>query len=447
MLRLMGWSALAAWAALLQMPASAQQQPTREQKVLRDRERVEAEGFWIYNDLQAGFDQAKQSGKPLLVVLRCVPCEECVKLDDDLMDRDPVLRPLLQRFVCVRQVSTNGLDLKTFQFDTDQSFAAFMLNADGAIYGRFGTRSHRTEWIQDVSLEGLAAALEGALELHAHYPSNRDLLAGKYAGRATFERPEQYPGLRDKYTSQLAAAGNVVASCIHCHQIGDAERDLRRSRQQPIPDETLFPYPHPEIVGLKLDPRKRATILSVAQDSIAAQAGLQPGDELLRLNSQPILSIADVQWVLHSVPASGGTVEATVASNGQTRSATLRFPEDWRLPGDITWRSSTWGLRRMATGGMTLVPLDEPQRQPLQLEPQQMALRVKGLGKFGAHAAALNAGFQADDVIVQFDGRDDLHREADLIRYAVQNRVAGDRVEVRLIRDGRPLTLQLPMQQ
>ena len=100
----------------------------------------------------------------------------------------------------------------------------------------------------------------------------------------------------------------------------------------------------------------------------------------------------------------------------------------------------------MATGGMTLEPLSEPQRQQLEVAPEAMALRVKGLGKFGAHAAALNAGFQAEDVIVQFDGRDDLHREADLIRHAVQNRFAGDTIDVRLIRAGKPLTLKLPMQ-
>ena len=47
-----------------------------------------------------------------------------------------------------------------FQFDTDQSFAVFLLNADGTIYGRFGTRSHRTEWYGDVSVDGLAKALQ-----------------------------------------------------------------------------------------------------------------------------------------------------------------------------------------------------------------------------------------------------------------------------------------------
>ncbi len=124
--------------------ALAQPKVSREDRLKLDRKKVEAEGFWIYNDLSKGFAEAKKSGKPMLVVLRCVPCVECVKLDDDLVDQDPVVRPLLDKFVCVRIISTNGLDLSLFQYDTDQSFAVFMLNADGTIYGRFGTRSHRT---------------------------------------------------------------------------------------------------------------------------------------------------------------------------------------------------------------------------------------------------------------------------------------------------------------
>jgi len=88
-------------------PLHAQQKKTRDQKVREDRDKVTQQGFWIYNDLESGFQQARQSGKPLLVVLRCIPCEECVKLDDDLVDQDPVLRPVLEQFICVRIVSTN----------------------------------------------------------------------------------------------------------------------------------------------------------------------------------------------------------------------------------------------------------------------------------------------------------------------------------------------------
>src|SRR6266478_4960161 len=94
---------------------------TREEKVRNDKTKVEAQGYWIYYDMPRAFAEAKKSGKPIIAVLRCLPCEECVKLDDELIDADERVKPLLEQFVRVRLVSTNGLDLSLFQFDTDQS--------------------------------------------------------------------------------------------------------------------------------------------------------------------------------------------------------------------------------------------------------------------------------------------------------------------------------------
>ena len=45
----------------------------RDTKVRNDRTDVLSGGRWIYNDLGKGFAEAKKTGKPLLVVLRCVP--------------------------------------------------------------------------------------------------------------------------------------------------------------------------------------------------------------------------------------------------------------------------------------------------------------------------------------------------------------------------------------
>ena len=162
----------------------------------------------------------------------------------------------MDQFVCARQVSTNGLDLSLFQYDTDQSFAIFLLNADGTIYGRFGTRSHRTEWYGDVSLKGLAKALQKALELHAEYPASKEQLAGKRGNPLEVASPEQYPSLKDRYTDSLNVTGDVVKSCIHCHQIGDAQREWYRAAGKPIPTKVLYPYPHPKSIGLTLDPNE-----------------------------------------------------------------------------------------------------------------------------------------------------------------------------------------------
>jgi len=425
--------------------AAAEPSP-REKKVRADRAKVEAEGFWIYNDLPRGLAEARRTGKPLIVTLRCIPCEECVKLDDDLVDRDPVVRPLLEKFVCVRIVGTNGLDLSLFQFDTDQSFAVFFLNADGTIYGRFGTRSHHSEWVGDVSVPGLARALEGALELHAIYPLNKAALTGKRGPEPLFASPEKFPSLKEKFTSQLNYEGDVVRSCIHCHQIGDAVREWHRSQGKPVPQEVLFPYPHPKSVGLILDPKERATVMEVAADSLAAEAGFRAGDRIRTLAGQPLLSMADVQWVLHRTSPDGATVPAEVERGSSVHTLNLRLPAGWRRQGDITWRVSSWGLRRMTLGGLSLEELPAEERTRLKLPAGQMALRVKGVGQYGPHAAAKQAGFQKGDILVSFDGRSDLLREADLFEHGMNACRSGQKVAVALLRDRRRMELKLPMQ-
>ena len=425
---------------------SAQEKKTRDQKVREDREKVTSEGFWLYNDLPRAFEVAKQTGKPMLVVLRCIPCEECVKLDDQLVDRDPVLRPLLEKFVCVRIVSTNGLDLSLFQFDTDQSFAVFMLNADRTIYGRFGTRSHRTDWIGDVSLKGLADALTGALELHEKYPSNSAALKNKTGVAPLFEHPEDYPALKDKFTSSLNYEGDVAKSCIHCHQIGDAVRDYYRAKGEVIPATVLNPYPHPKSLGLILNPDHRATVKAVQPDSIAADSEFQPGDRIISLQGQPLVSMADLQWVLHSTSPDGGDLKAIVNRNGTDAEVTISLPAKWRELDDISWRASAWGLRRMVTGGMLLVPVENAERGKDGIPSQGMALRVKHLGLYAPHDTAKKAGVQKDDVVVAYDGRNDLLTDSDVLRHGVTQHKPGDEIQLEVIRNGARQTLELPMQ-
>ena len=428
------------------VPAIAQERKTRDQMVREDREKVTTEGFWIYNDLAHAFDVAKASSKPLLVVLRCIPCDECVKLDDDLVDRDPVLRPLLEKFVCVRIVSTNGLDLSLFQYDTDQSFAVFMLNADRTIYGRFGTRSHRTEWIGDVSLKGLAEALNGALTLHQNYPGNSAALRGKTGPAPLFIHPEDFPSLKEKFTSSLNYEGDVAKSCIHCHQIGDAVRDFYRAKGEVIPAAVLNPYPHPKSLGLQLDPNHRATVKAVEKDTIAAKAGFQPGDAIVSLQGQPLLSMADLQWVLHSTPAESGALKAIVDRDGTQTELTVSLPPGWRELDDISWRVSAWGLRRMVTGGLVLEPVADDERGKDGIPIDGMALRVKHVGQYGPHAAAKNAGFQKDDVVVKYDRRSDLISDSDVLRYGVTQHAVGHKISVDVVRGGKSIMLQLPMQ-
>ncbi|MBL8890542.1 MAG: thioredoxin family protein [Planctomycetaceae bacterium] len=420
---------------------------TREEKIRGDKQKVEAEGFWIYNDLATAFAEGKRTGKPILVVLRCIPCEECVKLDDDLLDQDESVRPLLEQFVCVRQVSTNGLDLSLFQFDTDQSWAMFLLNADGTIYGRFGTRSHSTQWDGDVSLAGLAETLRGALELHRNYPNNVSRLVGKRGPALEFGAPEEYPSLSGRFTNSLDYSGRVVDSCIHCHQIGDAQRELYLARGKPIPEEVLFPYPHPKSIGLILDSKTRSKVQRVEKGSIAERGGFLPGDSIETMAGQGILSMADIQWVLHGVPASGGQVPVEVQRDGGAERLTLELPTEWRRGGDLSWRASSWGLRRIATGGLVLKPLDANARRAGEFAEQQMALRVDYVGEYGAHAAGKQAGFQQHDILIEVDGQRSLMTEGAVFHYLTTNKKVGDQFVVVVRRGREDLRLTLPIQE
>src|SRR5438309_4686001 len=111
----------------------------REGAVREDRAAMEKDARWIYNDYQKGFAEARRTGKPLLVVLRCVPCLACVGIDVAVLLQETDLAPLLDRFVCVRIINANALDLSLFQFDYDLSFSALFLNGDGAVYARYGS--------------------------------------------------------------------------------------------------------------------------------------------------------------------------------------------------------------------------------------------------------------------------------------------------------------------
>ena len=420
---------------------------TREEKVRADREKVESEGFWIYNDLPKAFRQAKQSGKPILVVLRCIPCEECVKLDDELVDTDPVIKPLLEKFVCARQVSTNGLDLSLFQYDTDQSFAVFMLNADGVIYGRFGTRSHRTEWVGDVSTTGMGKALQAALDLHADYPNNKKQLQGKRGEPLEVASPEDYPLHKGRFTDRLNYRGDVVKSCIHCHQIGDAQRAYYWQAGRKIPEKVLFPYPHPTAVGLTMNPQTMATVKSVAENSNAAKAGIRAGDSILSFDGQPMISTADIQWVLHNIDPNGGSVPVTVQRGNRKLDLTLELESGWRRKGDISWRVTSWGLRRMVTGGMKLEELSDEERRELGLSADEMALEVAHVGQYGAHAAAKKAGVRKGDILTGYDGRTDLHDSTAVLSHGVMNHSPGDRIGLQLLRNGRTVRTQIPVQE
>ncbi len=415
----------------------------RDAKVRDDRKAFGASKDWIYNDLSEGVRAAKDSDKPLLVVFRCIPCEACQEFDDDVARRDPIIRDLLDRFVCVRIVQANTIDLTAFRHDFDQSFAAYLMNPDLTIYARFGTRSGRPE-VEDISLEGLRKAMEAALRMHRDYGAVRPSLAGKQVKRDRYKTPRDYPSLAGKYGEKIDYEGKTAKSRMHCHQIREAERLVYRAAREPIPDEVLFPYPDPVVLGLKMDPKAMAKVERVAIASIAGKAGLRAGDEIVALAGQPLLSIADLQWVLHNAPSTAN-LPAQLRRGGEELKVTLDLAEGWRR-GDISWRETTWDLRRMGLGGLWLEEVSGEQRGEAKLAADVLALRIRHLGEYGEHAVAKRAGLRKGDILVSFDGLTSKMSESELLAYTMQKKRPGDEVAVTVLRDGERATLKFALQ-
>ena len=301
----------------------------------------------------------------------------------------------------MRVIQGNGIDLSLFQFDYDLTFAAFLMNADRTIYGRYGTRSREENPGHDISLQGFMASLEAALKIHGNYPEGKESLLLKSGRKSRYRTPERYPSLR-KFSPGIDYAGQVARSCIHCHQIPTAEHQIHRSSGKPFPEKALFAWPTPGIIGLELRLDHCATVKNVQPASPAHRAGFKTGDEIITLAGQPMLSTADIQWVLHNA-GKEPRINAVVRRGDKKFRLGLVLAEGWRHKADISWRGSSWDLRRVVLGGMRLKLLPEDR----QKGSTGMALHVAHLGQHGEHGAAYRSGIRKGCLLYTSDAADE----------------------------------------
>lgn len=224
----------------------------------------------------------------------------------------------MDRFVCVRIVQGYGIDLSLFQYDYWSTWSAFFMNGDRTIYGRFSAGR-----LND--LERLKKSVKAALEVHAGYPGNKADLAGKKGLPLPWARPEELPSNRNRRLQRVRGRG----SCIHCHHILEGIRKSFRSTGRKMPSRIEAPYPTTGRIGLSFDMRERSTITQVLKNTPAARAGLKPGDQVVRMNGQSILSIADVEWAIYSAPDEG-KLRVEVLRDGNRVKAELSLRGEWR---------------------------------------------------------------------------------------------------------------------
>jgi S1-C subfamily serine protease len=386
-------------------------------------------GRWIYKDVDTATAEARRTGKPLLVLFRCVPCQCAAELDRQITRGGVALDQLLDRFVCVRVVQMNGVDVRRFQFDRDLSLAALFLNADGTVYGRYGTRAvqQRTA-LTHISLASFLRAMERVLDLHAAFPANRAQFAAKQgavnppllADTMPFMRP--FPGRQ------------AVQNCIHCHMVGEAELTAR-TRAGTLTASDIWSFPLPENLGLRLDVDDGLLIKTVRADSPAAQLSLQPGDQLVALGGQPLISQADIQWALHHAPMVVN-LPVEFRRGGQLLTRTFELGGNWKQS-DMPWRESLNGVRP----GLVLQTVSSGERQRQGLPADGMALGVRYVT-----SAPLRGRIGTSDVIVAANDRTDFKTESEFLTWLRLSQPPLKNVRLKLMRKGETREMDLPLE-
>ena len=371
--------------------------------------------------------------------------------------RDKDLKRLLDQFVCVRVVQLAGVSEKLFQFDQNLTWAAFMMNADKTIYGRYGSQLKYIGFKQAnppeyFTVSGFKKALAGALELHKGLgPSAnenlRKALRGKTGPDPLWETPEEIPWIknfRGKGLGEFAPQRSFAQRCVQCHHSWNGKIFSLRAAEKPIPDRLIWAYPMPNLLGLNLDPNEKATVQSVAPNSQAEKGGFKKGDQILTLGGQPMLSVADVQWVLHWAE-DDTTVSAELMRGGEKTKAALSLTKDWRKSKGFLGRVAPFAMRRDLVA-FTPIALSEDERTKLGIAKGKMALQTGYVRPAPpAGPAFAKSGLRKGDVVVALNGLDHLKTPDDFILHLIRETRPGQTVKLTVLRQGRPMTFSFTL--
>jgi len=307
-----------------------------------------SQGSWVEpgdelvwrTDLPAALDEARETGRPLFITLRCLPCKQCADFDKDVLEGGPRLSPLLRRFVTVRLTDARQLDLVLlpaagFQ-DFDLSWWGWFLSPERDVYGVFGGRDEVSDTTR-ISEEALARTMERVLD-HHHDPRRL---------RWDLDGPGSPAGAHAIFPTDLPAYGSwsrqypaaAAEACLHCHQVGELLR-------QPALDEGRFDkqrdldvWPFPENAGFRVDRDDGLLVTDVTADGPAHAAGLRAGDQLRVAADRLLFGQADLRGVLHREADPSGTIAVQWLRDGERHEGQLELAEGWRST-DLTWRMS-----------------------------------------------------------------------------------------------------------
>ena len=236
--------------------------------------------------------------------------------------------------------------------------------------------------------------------------------------------------------------------CIHCHSIHPAfyEESVAAEKWKP---ELKWVYPDPARIGMELDRDQQRLMTRVDKNSIADKAGLQRGDQILRLNGVAIASVADLMFALDGLPATGGATKVEILRRKTPATLTLKLPDGWKTgtPLSFSWRPFKWGLTPApGFGGPQLTPAELQQHgldSATNATGTPFAFRVQYLvtwnenRRFGQ--AAAQAGLRKGDIA----GKTDFQSVEHFHSWWRLTRTVGETVKIEILRGGKRKVLKL----
>ena len=348
-------------------------------------------------DLGAAVREAEDTGRPLFVTLRCLPCKQCAGFDQAVLEGGPELDPLLARFVTVRLTDAGQADLRLLPMathqDLDLSWWGYLLSDDARLYGVFGGKDHVSDETR-ISPAALARTLARVLD-HHHDPRRAGW--GVDGPKPSLEGFEETPRDLPGYEPWVAERG--AASCLHCHQVQEILRQPELAARTFDKARDVYVWPLPENLGFRVDRDDGLRVTAVKAGSPAAAAGLRRGDTLAAAEGVLLFGQADLRGVLHRGPSGAGSISLVWTRAGEVHEAEVSVLDGWRRT-ELGWRMSlsqgnigghpgfAWG--HAASGA---------DRRRLGIPADSMAIRP-WFGKERTDWAALAAGLKVDDVIV-----------------------------------------------
>lgn len=332
------------------------------------------------------------------------------------------------------------MDLETFAFDYDQTFALLLLAPDGAVLHRYGSRDAASPGsaLSEASL--LRLLREGLTTWAAH----------RERGAKPVERPrrtlDDSPAWQRKVAERERKQQPI--GCYHCHFVYDAELVDARDRGAWRP-ESVWRWPEPQRIGLTLDRDEQARVVAVRPGSPAAAAGLRPGDRLATLDGRRLLTWNDLSFALERARGRPASLPLGLAREGAAVETRLELPQGFEAATfrELAWRPSKWMLR--PTPGFGGRDLRADERSALGLPAAGLAFRVSYFVDWSDEApyarAARAAGVRKDDVVVSA-GDAALASHDEFHAWWRLTHEAGDHVTVVVLRGGarHALTLQVP---